>query len=145
MTEAAELDTKQEEASHNGHGATFQTFDDDSALLKHIMSKKPAEKLVEVPEWEVEVLCKALGAEARVDVQIKSSDEETRRYDYRKQFGLIAMYGCYNPITGKRIFRESHLAALSREQDGEAIERLAITILRLSRMLSDDTEQVKKN
>lgn len=145
MAETAELDTTQEVPSANGHDASFLTFDDDQALLTHILGKKPAEKLVDVPEWEVQVLCRALPTEPRIAVQIAASDDETKRYDYRKVFYLVALYGCYNPKTGNRIFKDSHINALKREQDGGAIERLAITILQLSHMVGGEQEQIKKN
>lgn len=145
MSEVTTLDTTQEEVSANGHDTTFQTFDDDSAFLQHILSRKPAEKLVDVPEWGVQVLCRALSAETRIDAQMAAYDEKTNRTNYRKCFPLIVVAGCCNPTTGNRIFTESHKNALMREQDGVVIERLALVILRLSRMLADDAEQAKKN
>lgn len=144
-TETTELDISQEEISSNGHDATWQTFDDDQAFLNHVLSRKPAEKLVDMPEWDVQVLCRALSTQDRVEVQMAATDEKTKRYDLRKVFHLVVMYGCYNPTTGHRIFKESHKQALMREQDGVAIERLAITILRLSRLLAESAEDIKKN
>ena len=132
-------------AQHNGHHATFQTFDDDSAFLRHILSKKPPEKLVDVEEWDVQILCRALPAETRIECSMQAYDEQTKRTDYRKCFHLVVAAGCYNPTTGHRFFTASHKDALMRQLDGVIIERLALTILRLSRMLADDTEQAKKN
>ncbi len=155
-----EFDTKQEIAAPNGHDAAWKTFDDDQAFLQHILSKKPAEKLVDVEEWETQILCRALPAEARIYVQAASTDEETRRYDYRQVFHLIVMYGCYNPTTGRLAFttirdgendvkkrqREAQVRVwLMQQLDGAVIEQLAMTVLRLSRMLVDDTERAKKN
>lgn len=143
MAETIELEAKAEEASPNGH--TWQTFDDDQAFLQHILSKKPAEELVEVPEWEVKVLCRALSAKDRVEVQIAAFDEQSKRIDYRKCFHLIAMAGCYNPTTGHKVFTESHKDVLLREQDGAAIERLAMVLLRLSHMLLGESAGARKN
>lgn len=143
MVETAELDTKQESVSPNGHDATWQSFEDDQAFLAHILSKKPAEELVEVPEWDVKILCRALNAEHRLKVQMAAYDTKTKLSDYRKHFPLVTMGGAVNPVTGKLAFTEAHRDFL--EQHGGVVERLAVTILRLSRMLADDAERAKKN
>jgi hypothetical protein len=145
MIETTELDTAQEEAPTNGHDATFLAFDDDMAFLTHILSKKPAEELTEVPEWNVKILCKALDAEARIAIQIQAYTSETKITDYRPFFPEVVVGGCYNPTTGNKVFTEKHLAALRRKQDGMAIERLAVVILRLSHMLFNAPENAKKN
>ena len=142
--ETAELDTTKEVASPNGHDATWQTFDDDSAFLQHILSKKPAEKLVEVPEWNAKVLCRALYASERIEIDVLAYNKETKITNYSKVSHLVVLYGCRNPVTGNRIFSEKHKQALET-QDGGAIASLAITILRLSHMLSTDAENAKKN
>lgn len=158
MTELAELDTTKEAPSANGHDNTWQSFDDDGAFLQHILSKKPAEKLVDVPEWNVRVLCRALTAEHRIDVETRAYHAETKTSNFVNVSHLVIMYGCYNPSTGNPVFyspddneaakkqKEATLkTTLMREQDGGAIERLAFTILRLSRMIATDAENAKKN
>jgi len=143
--ETTELDTKAEEASVNGHDDTWKVFDDDQAFLQHIISKKPAEEIVEVPEWDVKILCRALNAEKRIEAQALGYNEKTKLINYRVCFDMIVMAGCFNPVTGKRIFTPSHRDMLMHDQDGGVIERLALTILRLSRMLLGDSERAKKN
>ena len=147
MTETTvELDTTQEEApSQNGHDEKWQTFASDEAFLQHILSKEPAEEEVEVPEWGVKVLCKALSAEARIEVQSLSFDAKTGRTNYAPYTHLITLYGSYNPTTGKRAFSKEHEAMLKDPKHGGAVVRLAFTILRLSGMLFNDVEQAKKN
>lgn len=153
-----ELDTTQEVASPNGHDATWQTFDDDSAFLQHILSKKPAEQLVDVPEWGVRVLCRALNAEHRIEVETRAYSKETKSTNYVGVSHLVLMYGCYNPTTGNPVFygwaddektrkqKEAQMqTVLMRKQDGGAIARLSLTILHLSRMLASDAENAKKN
>src|ERR1043166_6832708 len=135
--QTTELDTTQEAAPTNGHDDTWQSFDDDDLFLQHILAKKPAERLVEVPEWNVKILCKALNADRRIRVQMEAYDEKSKRTDFRTVFHLVVMGGCYNPSTGNLVFAERHKAALMQQQDGGAVERLAITILRLSRMLPE--------
>lgn len=144
MTETVELDTTKEVASPNGHDDTWQSFDDDNAFLQHILSQKPAEMLVEVPEWHAKVLCRALYADERIDIETQAYDKATKTTNFIKVSYLIVLYGCCNPSTGNRIFREEHKQALTT-QDGGAIERLAITILRLSRMIASDGDNAKKN
>lgn len=144
MAEIVELDTTKETPSSNGHDATWQSFDDDNGLLQHILSKKPAEELVEVPEWGAKVLCRSLYANERIEVDTLAYNKETKTTNYSKVSHLVVLYGCRNPITGNRIFREEHKQALET-QDGGAIARLAITILRLSRMLNTDAGNAKKN
>jgi hypothetical protein len=158
MAKIVELDTTQEKASPNGHDDTWQSFDSDVALLQHILSKKPAERVVDVPEWNVRVLCRALTAEHRIDVETRAYNAETKRTNYSVVSHLILMYGCYNPSTGNPVFyglddseavrkqKEATMkTVLMREQDGGAIERLSFAILRLSRMLFNDAENAKKN
>lgn len=145
MTETAELDTTKEAASPNGHDEKWEIFDDDQAFLKHIISKKPAEDLVEVPEWGVKILCRAMNAETRIKIQMAAFDEKSKRTDYRNVFAQIIMAACYNPTTGRKIFTESHKDTLMKQLDGGAIERLALAVLRLSGMLGSTTEQARKN
>lgn len=145
MTETTvELDTKQEPASPNGHDEKWQTFASDEAFLQHILSKEPAEEEVEVPEWGVKVLCKALNAEERIEVQSLSFDAKTGRTNYAPYTHLITLYGAYNPTTGKRAFSDAHKDMLKDPRHGGAVVRLAFVILRLSGMLFNDVEQAKK-
>jgi hypothetical protein len=145
--ETTEIDTTQEvEApSPNGHDATWQTFADDNAFLEHIIAQRPAEEVVKVPEWRVEVLCRALNAEHRIALQVAAYDDKTKRTDFRRVFHLIVIHGCYNPATDNPVFSEKHKDILMQQQDGAAIERLAMTILRLSGMLAGNAENAKKN
>lgn len=144
MAETAELDTTQEHASPNGHDEKWQTFD-DAGLLKHITSKEPAEELVEVPEWNVKILCKALDAESRLQVEVEAYDAKNKRTNYSKVAHLFVLYGCYNPNTGNRVFSEAHKNMLKEPKHGGAVARLFITVLRLSGMLAGDVERAKKN
>ena len=144
MAETVELDTAKEAPSPNGHDDTWQSFDSDDAFLQHILSKKPAEQLVDVPEWNARVLCRALYASERIEIDALAYNKETNMRDYGKISHLVVLYGCCNPVTKNRIFSEEHKHALET-QDGGTIARLAITILHLSRMLSADTENAKKN
>jgi hypothetical protein len=57
---------------------------------------------------------------------------------------LVVMNGCYNPTTDKQTFSAKHKDLLMRTMDGGPIELLALTILRLSKMLPEDTENAKK-
>lgn len=143
--ETAELDTAQEAVSSNGHDDTWQSFDDDDALLRHILSKKPAEKIVPIPEWGTEVLCRALNIEGRLEVNAKAYDKDTKTTDFRRAFYLVVLHGTYNPVTNRLFFKKEHENALMREGDGGPIQTLAMTILRLSRMISTDAEDAKKN
>jgi hypothetical protein len=144
-TTTTTLDTTQEEqASPNGHTAVWQSFD-DQGLLQHLLGLKPAEKLEDVPEWNVQILCRELDAESRVNVQVAAYDEGTKRTDFRRVFHLIVLAGCYNPATGNRVFGEKHRDALMHQIPGSPVDRLALTILRLSHLLADATEDAKKN
>jgi hypothetical protein len=146
MAETAELDTTQEAPSPNGHDTTWQTFTDDNALLQHILSKKPAEEEVEVPEWNVKILCRALNGEGRIAVEGQAYDATTKTTNYSRVAHLVVLYGCFNPTTGNRVFSDAHKSALKEQQSGGAIVRLFLTIMRLSGMLgSGDIENAKKN
>lgn len=145
MIETPELDTTQETPSPNGHDDTWQSFASDDALLQHILSKKPAEELVEIPEWGVKILCKSLDAERRIEVEALAWDTGTRRANYGKVSHLIALYGSYNPQTGNRVFTDVHKDMLKQPTHGSSVVRLALTILRLSGMFAGDVKQAKKN
>ncbi len=121
------------------------SFDDDAAFLQHIISQKPVEKIVPIPEWKTEVLCKELNADSRIEVQMTAYDPKTRTTDFRKAFHLVVMGGCHNPVTGTQTFSAKHKDILMRQMGGGPIEALALVILRLSRMLPDDAENAKKN
>jgi hypothetical protein len=123
---------------------SFFESDDDAAFLNNILSKKPAEKLVDVPEWNTKILCKALNAADRMKIQLAAFDEKNKTTDWRNTFHLVMMCGCYNPKTERRIFNEKHKDILMRQQDGATIELLAFTILRLSRMVAADSDNAKK-
>ena len=158
MAETAELDTTQETPVPNGHDDTWLTFDDDGAFLQHISSQKPAEEIVDVPEWRVRVLCKALNAEHRIEIETLAYNAKTQKTNFFAHSHIILMYGCYNPSTGNPVFykpdddegtrkqKEATMKTLlMRKQDGGAIERLSIIILSLSRMLPNDVDRTKKN
>jgi len=141
--ETAELDTAQEKGSPNGHDDTWQSFDDDDALLQHIISSEPSEELVDVAEWNVKLLCRTLDAAGRIAVEAKSYDKETKTTDYRRAFDTVVIHGCYNPQTAKPFFKEKHSSFLLAH--GGPTVRLAMTILRISRMLPEDANRAKKN
>lgn len=132
------------EEHQNGH-IEWKTFNDDQALLQYILTKKPAEELIEIPEWGIKILCKAMNAETRIKIQIAAYDEKTKRTDYRNVFAMIVMAGCFNPATNHKIFTESHKDVLMKQQDGAVVEKLSLAILRLSGMLSSDSERTRKN
>lgn len=143
MVETTELDTKQETPGANGHDDTWLTFDDNAALLRHVLSKEPTEELVDVPEWGVRILCKMLDARGRLAVEQKAWDNSTKTSDYRRALDLAVVYGCYNPKTDKLCFKEEHAPFLLKH--GGPTARLAMTVLRLSQMFATDVENAKKN
>ena len=147
MTETTvELDTKQEAApSQNGHDEKWQTFASDDAMLQHIASiEEPAEEIIEIPEWGVKVLCKALDPEGRVVVEGMAYDAETKRSNYGKVAHLFALYGTYNPTTGRRVFSAAHEGMLKAPKNGGPVARIFMVVFRLSGILSNDVEQAKK-
>lgn len=144
MAETTELDTKQEETpSPNGHDETWKTFDSDDALLQHILSSAPSDELVDIPEWGVQLLCKGLDVQGRLAVEAKAWDKKEKTTDYRRAFDVAVIHGCYNPQTRKPFFKEEHSAFLLA--NGGPTARLAMVILRLSRILPGDAENAKKN
>jgi len=145
MTEATkELDTAKEEApSVNGHSDEWLEFDDDLAFLNHISSQKPAEEVVPIVEWKTKVLCKALGADSRIEIEMIAYDKELKNTDYRRAFYEVIAAGCFNPKTGKKAFTKSHRTVIMR--DGGPATRLFLAVLRLSNMLSFSVEQTRKN
>ena len=141
MLDTTELDTTTAETPKNG----WQSFDDDQAFLRHILAQKPAEEIVEIPEWHVKVLCRALNAETRIKIQVAAYDERSKRTDYRNVFAMIVLAGCFNPTTQHKVFTESHRDSLMKQQDGGAVERIALAILRISSMIGTESSNIKKN
>lgn len=123
----------------------FQTFEDNDALLQHLLSQEPDEKLVDVPEWKTQILCRALNAEDRIKVEMAAYDDTDKSTDYRRCFYLIVSKGCYNPANGTPFFKPEHEEIFMKKKDGGPIGRLALAVLRLSRMLASGREDVKKN
>jgi len=145
METTAELDTTTEDApSPNGHNDTYLDLDDD-AFLAHILAQKPAEEIIEVPEWRVNVLCRALNAKSRVEIQMLSYDEASKKTDYRRAIYEVIMAGSFNPKTGHRAFVEKHRNTIMQAQDGRPAERLFVTIMRLSGLFASDQEKTRKN
>ncbi|MGA8765250.1 MAG: hypothetical protein WB562_20450 [Candidatus Sulfotelmatobacter sp.] len=146
--ETKELDVTQEIPSPNGHveAEEWLEFDDDMAFVRHISEQKPAEEVVLIPEWKMKVLCRALSAKDRIAVNMAAYDAEAKTTDYRRALFDVILYGCFNPKTGHKAFRESHRAMLTEKPEhGAAVERLFMTILRLSKMLPSTAEQARKN
>lgn len=146
-TETKELDTKEEEQpSANGHSDEWLEFTDDLAFINHISSQRPAEEVVEIPEWKVKILCRGLNAKDRIAVQMAAYDEQAKTTDYRRAVFEVLLAGCFNPKSNHKAFRESHRKMLmERPEHGRAAERLFVTILRLSGMLPSAAEQARKN
>lgn len=146
MTETTELDTtKEEQPGANGHSDEEWLELDDLDFIKHIAEQKPVEELVAIPEWQMKVLCKALPAPERFAIHALAYDPETKITDYKKALFEVLLAGCFNPKTGHRAFRESHKALLMQPQHGAAVERLYLTIMRISRMFVSQQETARKN
>lgn len=143
METTVELDTSLEQPSANGHDATWQEFDSNTALLQHIFSTEIPEELVELPRWNVKILCRSLDSPTLVKVQIACYDEERKTTDYRKDLIGIVIEGCYNPTNKNKVFTEGHRANLKKY--GVEVNLLASTILRLSGVLLPERENTRKN
>ena len=113
---------------------------DDYSLYQAILNKKPPEQLLDIPEWGVQILCKALPAAHRVRLQIVALDKATQTINYSKHFYEIVCHGCRNPETGQPIFKpeQESLFMESGDIDSVPIEKLALTVLRLSRLISGE-------
>jgi hypothetical protein len=122
---------------------TLQRFADNDALLQHIMSQKPAEELVTIPEWGIDLMCRALSSPHRLEIEGIAWIEEEKRTDYRKAFYPILMYGCVNPETNEQFFKPEHEAAIMTH--GGPVEVLAIKVLQLSGLLPAQQQDAKKN
>ena len=116
---------------------------DDYNLYQTILNKKPPEKLLDIPEWGVEILCKALPATHRVKIQLKATDKEKGTVDYSNHFYEIVCHGCRNPETGNPIFKpeQEKLYMESGDIDGNPITLLAISVLRLSKLIGGEDEK----
>lgn len=112
---------------------------DDYSLFQAIMNSKPPEKLLTIPEWKTDILCKALPAMPKVRIQLKALDREANIYDYSEHFFEIVCHGCFNPDTGNPAFKleQEKLIMESGKIDGSPIVPLAMTVLRLSNLIEE--------
>lgn len=121
---------------------TLLSFDDDQAFIGHIMSQEIPKELVEVPEWNVTILCQPPDAAAYYILQQKAFDEESQRYNYNKVFYELLMEGCCNPATGGKVFHESQRTMVMRYP--VVVQRLAAAVLKLSNPGAGN-DSIKKN
>lgn len=143
----AELDaTQEEQPSPNGKTEEQWLELDDFAFIQQISAVEPVEELVEVPEWRMKVLCKALPASDRFAIHGLAYNAETKITDYKRVMFEVLLSGCFNPHTGHKAFRESHKAMLMHDpRHGAPVERLYLTIMRISRMFVSQQDSAKKN
>lgn len=112
---------------------------DDYSLSQAIMNSKPPEKVVDVPEWNTKILCKALPAAPKVRIQLKALDRAANTYNYSEHFFEIVCHGCFNPDTGNSAFKpeQEKLIMESGKIDSSPVVPLAMTVLTLSNLIGE--------
>lgn len=118
---------------------------DENQLRSAIFEKQDrAEEVVEVEEWDVEVLLRAFSARQRATYLAMRQDNTNAEF-YQRTYWDTVQQCCCHPITRKQIFKAADRDSFMDEKDGAVVERLAMLILKLSKITNNDASQAKKN
>ena len=129
MAETAEL---------NGHDTEWLEAQDAEQMRQFILqaTDRP-EELVEVPEWRVKVLVRAMSGSQRVLYEALPRDEKTRFFKDMRQMGFeVIRMCCVHPGTHKAIFQVADKDTVMDEKNGTVIDFLVGKALRLSGLLA---------
>lgn len=127
----------------------FIETDDENALRAHIFQHDDREELlVNVPEWNTQVLIKELTGTARNEYiaftvaldQFKGTPEYGRRLWFE-----TCRLGCMHPKTKKPIFKFADRDELMNQHNGQVIEVLGRTVQAFSKLDGTVGDQAKKN
>lgn len=105
------------------------------------------EEIVEVPEWNVEILLKGMSGEDRNRileecVTINPKTKETKT-DLKKMYPEVIIACAYDPVTKEKIFSHEDRDALGKK-NGKALDIVFKVAAKLSG-LNDEVEEAEKN
>jgi hypothetical protein len=104
-----------------------------SKLRNKIASIKDIkEEKLHVPEWDVELLIKALTGAERNKI-LNAAVNKDGKADMDKMYPDLIIAACYDPETGERVFEPTDREMLLNKSSS-AIERIAQKVIQLSGM-----------
>lgn len=127
----------------------LDTADENAARLHIFQKQDRQELLVPVPEWDMQILIRALSGTARSNfiafqLVLEQMHKGTGEYWKRLWFEL-ALQGCMHPKTKKPIFRAADRDTLMDEHNGLVIEMLGKTVQMFSQIDASSSDRARKN
>ena len=134
-------------AELNGNDTEWLEAQDAEQLRQFILqSGDRPEELVEVPEWRVKVLVRAMSASQRVLYEALPRDQKTGRFkDPRHVYFEVIRMCCVHPRTHKPVLQVADKDTVMDEKNGAIIDLLVGKALRLSELLPSQRESIRKN
>lgn len=119
-------------------------------MREKILSRqsKRKEKVVHIPEWDMDVLLIALSGVDRGDyfafvADVSKQYSGTGEFFKRVWFEQVRL-ACHDPESRERIFQPADRDTFMSDEDGALIETLAATVRELSSINADVVEEAKK-
>lgn len=149
MAKTAEIDPSQEEtASPDGHEQIDWLDSQDEQQLRQFIlqaNDRPGE-LVEVREWRVKLLVRAMSGSQRALYEAMPRDTKTGRFrDLRHVYFEVMRMCCVHPRTHKPVFQAADKDTVMDEKNGTVVDLLVGKALRLSGLLPSQVERTRKN
>jgi len=121
---------------------TFATSDD---LRAHIFQTSDIrEEEMGIPEWGVKVKIKGLTGTQRA-VTMKASMASDGTPDLKKMYAHMVVYGVHHIESGAPIFKLADMSPLMDNKSGGVIERIAMTVSRISGLEQAGAASLEKN
>lgn len=136
-----------ETAEMNGNDVQWLETQDEQQMRQIIFQAKDRpEELVEVPEWRLKILVRAMSGTQRVIYEALPRDQKTGRFkDLRYVYFEIARMCCVHPRTLKPVFQAADKDTVMDEKNGTIIDELVGKALRFSNLLPSQKEIARKN
>lgn len=119
-------------------------------MREKILSRKnkQKEKVVNIPEWDMDVLLIGLSGVDRGDyfafvAEVSAQHSGTGEFFKRVWFEQVRL-GCHDPESRERIFQPADRDMFMSDEDGALIEVLAAAVRELSGINLDAVEEAKK-
>lgn len=117
-----------------------------AALFASGFDDRP-EVLVPVPEWNRQVLIRAISGTQRAAFITWQRDQDSKNdpsYNKRLSFYIVSNF-CLHPKSRKPFLKPADQQAFMDERNGAVIETLSYTVIEFCHLDGSTTEQAKKN
>jgi hypothetical protein len=100
-------------------------------------------EILNIPEWEVDILVKSMTGKKRALVMGEAMDKKGKM-NFENMYADLAITSSYDPETLKLIFEPTDRNVLN-EKNGGVLERIAQVVIRISGLDVDAVETATKN